>query len=91
MKMRPTMRTGDLAPDDPDLGAPHSAGSAVDISYALTGIELRRRDAVDTLELEERSSRVGVALATLVGNVLSPRSRMLASRPLVKCHPRPRV
>jgi hypothetical protein len=69
-----TMWSGDLAPDNPDLGAPDGALSPVDVGYALTGIPLRGCGVVDALKLEQRSSGVGVALSSLVGNVLSPKS-----------------
>jgi hypothetical protein len=69
-----TVWSGDLAPDNPDLGAPDGALSPVDVGYALTGIPLRSCGVVDALELEQRSSGVGVALSSLVGNVLSPKS-----------------
>lgn len=57
------MGTGDLAPDDADLGATDGALGAVDVGYALAGIPLCGLGAIDTLELEERGSGVGVALS----------------------------
>ena len=68
---RVAVRTGDLAPDDPDLGSPNCSLSAVDVSYTLTSVPLCRLGGVDAFELEERGSGVGVSLAALVGNVLS--------------------
>lgn len=67
-----TVRAGDLAPDNPDLGAPYRPLGAVDVSYTLAGVELCRCCIIDALELEKRGSRVGVALSSLVGKVLSP-------------------
>ena len=72
------MWSGDLAPDDPDLGAPDGALSPVDVGYALTGIPLRGCGVVDAFELEQRSSRIGVALSSLVGNVLSPKDSYIS-------------
>lgn len=65
------MRTGDLAPDDPDLGSPDGLLGAVDVGYTLTSIPLCRLGGIDAFKLEERGSGVGVSLAALVGNVLS--------------------
>lgn len=59
------MRASDLAPDDSDLGASYGLLCAVDVCYALTGVPSCGLCVVDTLELEERSSGVGVALSTL--------------------------
>lgn len=67
-----TVRAGDLAPDDADLGATDRSLSAVDVRNALTGVPLCGLGAVDTLELEEGGAGVGVALAPLVGDVLAP-------------------
>jgi len=62
---------GDLAPDDADLGALDGALGAVDVCYALTGVPLCGGGVVNTLELEEGGAGVGVALSSLVGNVLA--------------------
>lgn len=57
------MRTGDLAPDHSDLGAPDGTLGPVDIGHALSAVPLCRFCAVDALKLEERGSRVGIALS----------------------------
>ena len=67
-----TVRAGDLAPNDADLGATDRSLGAVDVGNALTGVPLCGVGAVDTLELEKRGTGGGVALAPLVGDVLSP-------------------
>jgi hypothetical protein len=66
------VRAGDLSPDDADLGATDRSLGAVDVGNALTGVPLCGVGAVDTLKLEEGGTGVGVALAPLVGDVLSP-------------------
>jgi hypothetical protein len=66
-----TVWTSDLAPDNADLGAPDRPLCPVDVGDALTGVPLCGLAVVDALELKERGTRVGVSLATLVGNVLS--------------------
>jgi hypothetical protein len=58
------VRTSDLAPDNSDLGASYGLLCAVDVCYALTGVPSCGICAVDTLELEQRGSGVGVALST---------------------------
>jgi hypothetical protein len=60
------VRTGDLAPDDPDLGSPHRALGTVDVGNPLSCIPRRGLGVVDALELEERGARVGVALSVML-------------------------
>jgi len=62
---------GDFAPDDAYLGALNGLLGAVDVCYALTGVPLCCLGVVYALELEQRGTGVGVALSSLVGNVLS--------------------
>jgi hypothetical protein len=57
------VRTGDLAPDDADLGALDRPLCAVDVGYPLAGVPLSCLDIVDALKLEQRSSGVGVPLS----------------------------
>lgn len=65
----------------PDLGALDLALRTVDKSDALAEVESGVLGGVDTLNLDQRGVRVGVALATLEGQVLALKKGMPVSRP----------
>lgn len=63
---RVAVRAGDAPPDDAHLGAVDLALGAVDERNALAEVELGVLLRSDTLDLDERGVRAGVALAALV-------------------------
>lgn len=65
------MSSGDLTPDNSDLGTSDLLGSTVNESNALTKVELGILGGVDTLNADQGDVGVGNVLAALVGNVLS--------------------
>lgn len=67
-----TVWTGDLAPDDADLGSTNLLASAVDESDLLSEVEVGALSVLDTLNLDERGTWGGGALATLVAQVATP-------------------
>lgn len=66
-----TVGSGDLSPDDSDLGASDLLGSSVHVSDSLTQVELGVLWVGDTVNLNQRDVWVGDALRTLVGDVLT--------------------
>lgn len=69
---RHTVWTGDLAPDDADLGSTDLLASAVDESDLLSKVEVGALSVLDTLNLDERGTWGGGVLATLVAQVATP-------------------
>ena len=86
-----TVRPGDLAPDDTDLGAANLLGCAVDESDLLAEVEAVHSPSaafsctrsviqpspgglgvLNTLNLDQAGTGVGVALSALVAEVASP-------------------
>ena len=65
------MGSGDLTPDNSDLGTSDLLGGTVDESNTLTKVELGILGGVDTLNADQGDVGVGNVLAALVGNVLS--------------------
>ncbi len=65
------MSSGDLTPDNSDLGTSDLLGGTVDESNTLTKVELGILGGVDTLNADQGDVGVGNVLAALVGNVLS--------------------
>jgi len=63
--------SGDLTPDNSDLGTSDLLGGTVDESNTLTKVELGILGGVDTLNADQGDVGVGNVLAALVGNVLS--------------------
>jgi hypothetical protein len=66
------MWAGDLAPDDTDLGSSDFTGSTVDEGNLLAKVEVGALSVFDALNLDERGTWSGVALATLVAQVATP-------------------
>jgi hypothetical protein len=69
--------TGDLAPDNADLGASHRFRGAVDVCYALTEIPSCRFYIVDAFKLKERGAGVRVALSGTFSTCISVRNRFV--------------
>lgn len=66
-----TVGSGNLTPDNSDLGTSDLLGSSVHVSDSLTQVELSVSWVLDTLNLNQRNVWVGNALRTLVGQVLT--------------------
>lgn len=66
---RVAVRPGDLAPDDPDLGAPLLGVTLVDEGNLLAAVELGALRVLNALDLDEARLRVHPVLATLVAQV----------------------
>lgn len=66
-----TVGSGNLTPDDSDLGTSHFLGSSVHVSNSLTQVELSILRSLDTVDLNQRNVWVGNVLRTLVGQVLT--------------------
>lgn len=65
------MRTGDLAPDDADLGAADLLLATVDESDLLAEVEVGGVSVVNTLDLDQAGSRAGGVTRALVAQVTS--------------------
>lgn len=65
------MGSGDLTPDDSDLGTSDLLRSSVHVGNSLTQVELSVAWRVNTVNLDQRDVWVGHALRTLVGQVLT--------------------
>ena len=65
------MSSGDLTPDDSDLGASDLLGGSVDVGDSLTQVELGLLWVGNTLNLNQRDVWVGNVLRTLVRQVLA--------------------
>lgn len=65
---RVTVRAGDAAPDDADLGATNLLGGLVDVSDTLAEVELGLLGLLDTLDLDEGGVALGNALRALVAH-----------------------
>lgn len=63
--------SGDLTPDDSDLGTSLLLGASVDVGNSLTQVELSVLCRLNTVDLNQRHVRVGHALGALVGQVLT--------------------
>lgn len=66
-----TVGSGNLTPDNSDLGTSDLLGSSVDVSNSLTQVELSVSWSLDTFDLNQGDVWVGNALRTLVGDVLT--------------------
>jgi hypothetical protein len=66
---RVSVRAGDLAPDDADLGALDRPLCAVDVGNTLAKVEVGGVGVVDTLDLDQTRLGVGDMPATLVAKV----------------------
>lgn len=66
-----TVGSGNLTPDNSDLGTSDFLGSSVDVSDSLTQVELSVSWSLDTFDLNQGDVWVGNALRTLVGDVLT--------------------
>ena len=75
-----TVWAGDLAPDDTDLGSADLLASAIDESDLLSEVEIGALSVLDTLNLDERGTWGGGALATLVAQVATPDGALSVSR-----------
>lgn len=65
------MSSGDLTPDNSDLGTSDLLGSTVNESNALTKVELGILGGVNAVNADQGNVRVGNVLAALVGKVLA--------------------
>ena len=65
------MGSGDLTPDNSDLGTSDLLGSTVNKSNALTKVELGILGGVNAVNADQGNVRVGNVLAALVGKVLA--------------------
>lgn len=65
------MGSGNLTPDNSDLGTSDLLVGSVDVGDSLTNVELSVLWGLDTLDLDQRDVWVGNALRTLVGDVLT--------------------
>lgn len=68
---RVAVGSGDLTPDDSDLGTSDLLGGSVDVSNSLSNVELGLFGGSNTLDLDERDVRVNDSFASLVRDVLS--------------------
>ncbi len=66
------MWTGDLAPDNANLGSTDLLASAIDESDLLSEVEVGALSVLDTLNLDERGTWGAGVLATLVAQVATP-------------------
>ena len=67
-----TVRAGDLAPDDTDLGAADLLLATVDVGNALAVVEGGGLGVVDALDLDERGVGPDRVLRALERDVLAP-------------------
>lgn len=67
-----TVRAGDLAPDDADLGAADLLLATVDVGNALAVVEGGSLGVVDALDLDERGVLPQGVLGALERDVLAP-------------------
>ena len=65
------MSSGDLTPDNSDLGTSDLLGGTVDESNTLTKVELGILGGVNAVNADQGNVRVGNVLAALVGKVLA--------------------
>lgn len=65
------MGSGDLTPDNSDLGTSDLLGGTVDESNTLTKVELGILGGVNAVNADQGNVRVGNVLAALVGKVLA--------------------
>lgn len=87
---RRTVRPGDLAPDDTDLGAADLLLATVDVGNALAVVEGGGLGVVNTLDLDERGVGPDGVLRALERDVLAPVGDILLAChvPLISCiHP----
>jgi hypothetical protein len=70
---RVSVRTGDLAPDDADLGTADLLLATVDESDLLAEVEVGGVGVVNTLDLDQAGSRAGGVTRALVAQVTSPK------------------
>lgn len=66
-----TVGSGNLTPDNSDLGTSDLLGSSVYVGDSLTQVELSVSWGLDTVDLNQGDVWVGNALRTLVGDVLT--------------------
>lgn len=66
-----TVGSGDLTPDDSDLGPSDLLGGSVHVSDTLTEVELGILSSGHTLNLHQRDVWVGDRLGSLVGDVFT--------------------
>lgn len=66
-----TVGSGDLTPDDSDLGTSDFLLGSVDVGNSLTQVESGVLGGADTLDLDQRRAWVVHVLGTLVGQVLT--------------------
>lgn len=77
-----TVRAGDLAPDDTDLGAADLLLATVDVGNALAVVEGGSLGVVDTLDLDERGVGPDRVLRALERDVLAPVGQHVSIRSL---------
>lgn len=68
---RVAVGTGDLAPDNADLGAPNLLLAPVDEGNLLAKVEVGGLGVIDTFDLNQAGARVGVVTRALVAQVTS--------------------
>lgn len=78
-----TVRPGDLAPDDTDLGATDLLLATVDVGNALAVVEGGSLGVVDTLDLDERGVGPDRVLRALERDVLAPVGQHVSMRSLL--------